>query len=79
MTVMKKSPAGVSDGADRAGAGHFVLFADLWMLISVDADRLDAGYEALPGSHVALYRDLARTVSPLRRRTVCWSRGATGY
>ena len=30
---MEKSPAGISDGADLPGAGHFVLFADLWMLI----------------------------------------------
>ena len=36
---MEKSPAGISDGADLPGAGHFMLFADLWMLISLDADR----------------------------------------
>ena len=32
-----------------------------------------------PDLTYALYRRLARTVSPLRRRTVCWSRGANGY
>ena len=33
-SVMEKSPAGISDGADLPGAGHFMLFADLWMLMN---------------------------------------------
>ena len=48
---MEKSPAGISDGAD-----HLVLATSCYSRIELDADRLDAGYEALPGSHRALYR-----------------------